>query len=201
MADHGLGKDTVDRPGHTEFHPTCFRQEDAAPPGIQTLDADTAPGKTETVPDTLATRLGIATNPREEPAEGGIEIRQRALLRILGNCLYEIEFGTQRGQLACLGDKVKPAAGGAAILSPMAAALFERQVPNQSEDAGMLAEFEGLRASRLQAKGRTPADHPYGLVQNGYEINVNKKRRQFLPALKDRVSLASIGWSRSPACS
>mgnify|MGYP007057082851 FL=1 len=126
----------LNRSGATKLDPPQLGQLDARPLGIQFLDADVAPHKTEAIPNTGFFELGETALPLEKPHEGRVQIFHRPLLTLLTNGFNKVKLGAQVFKLAGLRNVVEVITRSTLILPPVVYALLKGKVPYEATHSG-----------------------------------------------------------------
>ena len=157
--DGGVLDRAAQRPGIAELDPANLGQPDSGPPGVYRHHLDFTALKSEGVVNSTAAGRRIAGNALEEVDVCLVEIAQCLLLAGLRDGSNPVVLAAQRGQLAGLHDVIESRSGLALIVPPPVAALFEREIVDQSAHTGELLEQRLLLRRRCQLVSEAAKDH------------------------------------------
>ena len=142
-----------------KLHPAYFRQANARPIAVQSLDLNLTALKSETIVDAFFARRGVFGAARKEIGESFIEVAQSLLLASLRNGGDPIELGSKNGQFASLRDVIELRSGFTLVCPPPNTALLQAEIVDQAANARELLEQETLFNARSQLVLETAKDH------------------------------------------
>jgi putative transposase len=140
-----------------EFHPTNLGEADTAPLAVEAFNLNFTALKPEIVVQALFTGSRVFGTAGEEIGESPIQIAKGLLLACLRDGGDEIELGTQRRQFTRLRNVIQLLPRLALVVSPMVAALFEREIVDKAANASERPKGAFLFWRRMELE--TEASH------------------------------------------
>lgn len=142
------GADHISR--EAQLYPTNFWESYATPFAIESFNSDFSPGKREALIFSLL--FGLRETRVSFPCtlKSIFKGFKHSLLRGAWHRANKIEFRADSGQFSALRNIIEIISGSILEPAPMLAALFKRQIPNQTAHTSKLRENSDLLSGRLK---------------------------------------------------